>query len=180
MPSMRCSSLRGSDFFLHWQHAHAVGSKRSVFKNSSRQPDSVCVLLSLSCVTNLILLCGIFAAFILSCKYFQMEWRAVVSVVAIPSQCSGCDRCLIWQYLSAQTPCFSCLLTKPAPCCWELAYLLQPLSFLLVLFPLLPFPFNAITCYYLSNLSPSSPKDLFVAQISCQKEFPRILSHQDS
>jgi len=46
----------------------------------------VLILLSLSGVTNLILLVGVCAACMLAYKCLQMKWWAAVTVVAIPSQ----------------------------------------------------------------------------------------------
>ena len=58
------------------------------------------MLLSLSSVTNLSLLFGFCAACMLSYRCLQMEWRAAVTVVAIPAQ----PALLMWPCVSSARP----------------------------------------------------------------------------
>jgi len=54
--------------------------------SNSSSCHNVLILLSLSGVTNLSLLVGVCAAYMLAYKCLQMKWWAAVTVVAIPSQ----------------------------------------------------------------------------------------------
>jgi len=86
---------------------------------------NVLILLSLSGVTNLSLLVGVCAAFMLAYRCLQMKWWAAVTVVAIPSQ----KALLMCPYVSSGK--FSVL----APCCSRaLLHILQPTSYRCLVF----------------------------------------------
>jgi len=81
---------------LHNSHIFLVGCVRRILLHvcsDSFSCHNVLILLSLSSVTNLSLLTGVCAAYMLAYRCLQMKWWAAVTVVSIPSQKASFVQC---------------------------------------------------------------------------------------